>query len=203
MSQHDPHDEHSSFIKTPKQLIVVVVLAFVVPVLGIALIASIAFKSLDPHGVAASDETVAKRLKPVGEVAMGEGQIPPEADAAKAGAAAPAAPAVVPAAGAVPAGAAGAGAAPGPAAAAAPAGGAGKGKATYDQVCAVCHAAGVAGAPKMGDKAAWAARLKQGMDTLHASALKGKGAMPPKGGNTALSDADVMAAVDYMAGASK
>ena len=67
----------------------------------------------------------------------------------------------------------------------------------------MCHAAGVAGAPKFGDKAAWAPRLKQGLDALHASALKGKGAMPPKGGNMSLSDEAVKAAVDYMANAAK
>ena len=75
---------------------------------------------------------------------------------------------------------------------------AGKGKATYDAVCTVCHAAGVAGAPKSGDKDAWAPRIKQGADALYQAALKGKGAMPPKGGNTAVPDADVKAAVDYM-----
>ena len=67
----------------------------------------------------------------------------------------------------------------------------------------VCHGAGIAGAPKFGDKAAWAPRLKTGIDTLHSNALKGKGAMPPKGGNGALSDDEVKAAVDYMAAAAK
>jgi len=70
----------------------------------------------------------------------------------------------------------------------------------YDATCNVCHAAGVAGAPKTGDKAQWAARLKAGMSALYASSIKGKNAMPPKGGNLALSDADVNAAVDYMVG---
>ena len=55
----------------------------------------------------------------------------------------------------------------------------------------------------MGDKAAWAPRLKTGIDALYASALKGKAAMPPKGGNASLPDADVKAAVDYMAAAAK
>jgi cytochrome c5 len=64
----------------------------------------------------------------------------------------------------------------------------------------VCHAAGVAGAPKAGDKAQWAPRLKAGMSALYASSIKGKNAMPPKGGNLALTDADVNAAVDYMVG---
>jgi len=77
------------------------------------------------------------------------------------------------------------------------------GKKVYDTTCMVCHASGVAGAPKYGDKAAWAPRLKAGVDALYASALKGKAAMPPKGGNSALADADVKAAVDYMVAAAK
>jgi len=77
------------------------------------------------------------------------------------------------------------------------------GKSTYDKTCMACHSTGAAGAPKLGDKAAWAPRLKQGIAALHASALKGKGAMPPKGGNTGLPDDAVKAAVDYMAAAAK
>jgi cytochrome c5 len=77
------------------------------------------------------------------------------------------------------------------------------GKKIYDTTCVACHGAGVAGAPKFGDKAAWAPRLAQGVDALYNSALHGKNAMPPKGGNTTLADADVKAAVDYMASAAK
>jgi cytochrome c oxidase subunit 2 len=77
------------------------------------------------------------------------------------------------------------------------------GKGTYDTTCVACHGTGAAGAPKLGDKAAWAPRLKQGAAVLHDHAIKGKGAMPPKGGNMALSDAAVKAAVDYMAAAAK
>jgi cytochrome c5 len=69
--------------------------------------------------------------------------------------------------------------------------------ALYTQACAVCHAAGVANAPKLGDKAAWAPRLAAGVDGLTASAIKGKGAMPPKGGSAA-SEADIKAVVTYM-----
>ena len=69
--------------------------------------------------------------------------------------------------------------------------------ALYTQICQTCHASGVAGAPKVGDKAAWAPRLAQGVDGLTASAIKGKNAMPPKGGSTA-SDADIKAVVAYM-----
>ncbi|MBL0289967.1 MAG: cytochrome c5 family protein [Betaproteobacteria bacterium] len=92
-------------------------------------------------------------------------------------------------------------AAPVAVAAAAPA--AADGKKVYDTACVACHATGVAGAPKFADKAAWAPRLKTGADALYASALKGKGAMPAKGGNAALSDAEVKASVDYMTAAAK
>jgi len=77
------------------------------------------------------------------------------------------------------------------------------GKQVYDTTCMACHATGAAGAPKLGDKAAWAPRLKTGVDALYAAALKGKAAMPAKGGNASLPDADVKAAVDYMLAAAK
>ena len=76
------------------------------------------------------------------------------------------------------------------------------GEALYKQTCFACHATGAANAPKLGDKAAWAPRIKQGMPALMQSALKGKGAMPPKGGSSA-PDAQVQAAVEYMVNASK
>jgi cytochrome c5 len=63
------------------------------------------------------------------------------------------------------------------------------------QVCSACHATGAAGAPKTGDKAAWGPRIAQGMDALYTSALNGKGAMPARGGNPALSDDEVKSAV--------
>lgn len=72
------------------------------------------------------------------------------------------------------------------------------GKGIYDATCAACHTAGIAGAPRTGDAAAWSARLGAGINTLYASAIKGKGAMPPKGGNAALTDAQVMAAVNHI-----
>lgn len=79
------------------------------------------------------------------------------------------------------------------------------GKTTYDSACASCHAGGVAGAPKLGDKAAWAKRIAQGMDKLHEVGLKGKPgtAMMAKGGQAGLKDDAVKAAVDYMVSKSK
>jgi cytochrome c5 len=288
MSEHDSH-EHSSFIKTPKQLIAVIVLSFLVPVLVIAMLASLASRGVEQDPARYTDEAVAQRLKPVGEVvvtaaggasAVRTGQQVTEAvcaachatgalNAPKIGDAKAWAPLIkeghahltetaikgirqmpprggnpdlsdvevgravaymanqsgakftepaAPAAPAAPAQAAGAAPAPAPAAAtvaAAPAGatasapatgaagGAAQGKSVYDSACVACHGAGVAGAPKTGDKAAWAPRMKQGMPALYEAAMKGKGAMPPKGGNMALSDADVKAAVDFLASQAK
>lgn len=124
---------------------------------------------------------------------------PKAPDGATPATAAQAAPAAAPA----PAPAPVAVAAPAPAvvAAAAPAA-AGDGEALYKKTCQACHATGVLNAPKFGDKAAWAPRIATGVDTLHANAIKGKNAMPPRGGTTA-SDAAVRGAVDFMVNAAK
>jgi cytochrome c5 len=77
----------------------------------------------------------------------------------------------------------------------------GAGKSLYGKTCALCHAAGVAGAPKPGDKEDWAPRIAQGMDTLNKHAIEGftgkKGQMPARGGSSA-SDEEMKAAVSYM-----
>jgi cytochrome c5 len=166
MSQNEHDSEHESPIKTPKQLITVIVLAFLVPVLLIVLLSQFVanMRSVDMDSAAMTSDAVAKRLKPAGELTIAE------ADAS---------------------------AAPGAAA------GKPDGRKIYESTCTACHGAGIAGAPKAGDKAAWAPRLKAGMNALYASALKGKNAMPPKGGNSALADADVKAAVDYLASLAK
>ncbi len=83
---------------------------------------------------------------------------------------------------------------------AAPADASANGEKIYKATCFACHDVGVAGAPKLGDKAAWDARIATGKDALYASSINGKNAMPPKGGNAALADADIKAAVDYMVG---
>jgi cytochrome c5 len=137
---------------------------------------------VDADDPSMSAEAIARRLAPVARVA-----IDPNAQAA---------PAMAAPAAAAPA------AAPAPAAAKTADAGA-AGKSTYDSACAVCHAAAVAGAPKLGDKGAWGPRIAAGKPALYNAALKGKGAMPPKGGNTALSDDAVKAAVDYMLAAAK
>ena len=285
-------EEHGNFIKTPKQLIIVVGLSFVVPVVAILLLSQLMTTNKRLR-VGESPVMVAERVKPIGELAIagpkvllsgdklydlqcktchegGLANAPKFGDTAawskviaqgqataiqhaiagirgmparggnpeltdeevaggvvfmanKAGAkwkapelkmpsaapamaaassAGPAAGAAAPAA-ALPAMPAPTPAAAAPATAMASAAAGGNGKQIYDTTCMVCHAAGVAGAPKMGDKVAWSVRIKQGMDTLYAGAIKGKNAMPPKGGNVALSDADVKSAVDYMVAQSK
>ncbi|HEY6822300.1 MAG TPA: c-type cytochrome [Burkholderiales bacterium] len=155
MSADIDHDPHSSFIKTPQQLIVVVLLAFLIPIIGIILIVQLVISkpSADPNAL--TPESVAERLQPVGHVEFAAG-----------GAAA---------------------------------GGARSGEQVVKEVCSTCHQAGVAGAPKIGDTAAWAPRIKQGLNALIASATKGKGAMPPKGGNASLSDDEVARAVVFLA----
>jgi len=263
MSAETEHDQHSSFIKTPQQLIVVILLSFLVPILGIVLLVQLVISkpSADPNAL--TPESVAARLQPVGHVEFaaagggaggksgeqvfksvctachtagvagapkvgdkaawaprikqglngllasatkGKGSMPPKGGDAslsddelaraivymanQSGAkfkepAAPKAAAAAPAQ----APASGGGQQQGAAA---------DGKKVFDGTCTACHTAGVAGAPKLGDKAAWAPRIKTGIDALMQSALKGKGAMPPKGGNAALSDAEVRAAIEYM-----
>jgi cytochrome c5 len=77
------------------------------------------------------------------------------------------------------------------------------GKTVYDKTCAMCHATGVANAPKLGDKAAWAPRTGVGKEALVATVLKGKGAMPPKAGFADLKEHEIKAALEFMLAALK
>ncbi|MDA1117359.1 MAG: c-type cytochrome [Proteobacteria bacterium] len=81
------------------------------------------------------------------------------------------------------------------------------GQQVYQASCVACHGGGIAGAPKVNDKGQWAKRIAKGVDTLYASAVNGvqgsAGVMPAKGGNPALSNAEVKAAVDFMVARSK
>ncbi|MBI2771785.1 MAG: cytochrome c5 family protein [Burkholderiales bacterium] len=117
-------------------------------------------------------------------------------------AAAPATTAQAPAAAVTPVATAMPAAAAAPAAAVAQPVAAASGEGLFKQACAACHMTGVANAPKFGDKAAWAPRVKQGLPVLVETVIKGKGAMPPKGGTTA-SEPEIRAAVQYMVNAAK
>ena len=201
MTSHDPRSAHDGE-SNPIHGAIMVTLGAVAVVIAIVMLANFAvgvYGSRDLKGhPSMSAEAVAKRIAPVAQV-----NVDPNA-------AAPATAAPAPAAGAPAAGAPAAAAPPAtpapatpPAAPAKVAAAGGAGKSTYESTCQVCHAAGVAGAPKLGDKAAWAPRIAQGVAALHNSALKGKGAMPAKGGNATLPDDAVTAAVDYMVAAAK
>lgn len=184
MSANDPttaHEEaHTGPIKTPKQLLTAVFFSFVVPIFAmIGLVLYVTSGNKPSAGANDTEQAVAQRIQKIGKVVIGDASTLPPAETAAASSA-PGAPAQV--------------------AAAAPS--AGAGEALYKQVCQACHAAGVLGSPKFGDKAAWAPRIQTGLDTLTTSALKGKNSMPPKGGSTA-SDADVRSAVEYMVNAAK
>ncbi|HEX4942806.1 MAG TPA: c-type cytochrome [Usitatibacteraceae bacterium] len=193
---------HSDAVKAnpdshPLKLAIWIVIGAVALIVGIILLAQFAIgvyggRSLE-NDPAMAREALAKRIAPVARL-----QVETAAAAAPAGAPA-AAPAGAPVTQGPKVATVAAPAAPAAAAKAAKA----DGKKVYDTTCMACHSTGVAGAPKLGDKAAWAPRIATGLDALYGSALKGKAAMPPKGGNAALPDADVKAAVDYMVGGSK
>ena len=148
------HEQHSSFIKTPQQLVVVILLSFIVPVVSIVLLVKLVLSQPHADANALTQESVAARIQPVARVEFG-------AAAAKPGAR--------------------------------------QGEDIVKATCAACHQAGVANAPKIGDRASWAPHLKQGLNGLVASAIKGKGAMPPKGGDASLTDQEVTRAVIFMA----
>ncbi len=150
------HDEHSSFIKTPQQLITVVVLSFVVPILGIIMIVQLVLNKPKADPGALTPEAVAARIQPVGKVEFG---------------------------------AAGAAAGAGPR----------SGEEIVKTVCAACHVAGVANAPKIGDKAGWAASLKRGLPEMLKTVISGKGAMPPRAGAADATDLELTRAIIHMA----
>ena len=181
---HDPIEDN---IEThPVKLAISVALGAIALVIAIILTVQLAVGFYGSRPIkddpGMSDKAIGKRLAPVAKLAVDPNAPPPAPAAAAAPAPVAAAPAATPAKAA-----------------------AGGGKATYDATCAVCHNAGVANAPKAGDKAAFATRLKAagGKEGLYASVIKGKGAMPAKGGNASLSDDAVKAAVDYLVATAK
>ncbi|MGH8684354.1 MAG: c-type cytochrome [Nitrosospira sp.] len=182
MSGTEDGEGHSSGINTPKQLVTVLLAAFVFPVTIILLLAQFVTGDvpIDQDNPIFSDAAVERRLKPVGVLVVASDS--PQPDGKLEGADQPANEIV---------------------ASAAATGSVEKIKTIYTASCAACHTTGAAGAPKLGDKSTWAPRIKIGMDTLYNSALKGKNAMPAKGGNVSLSDDDVKAVVDYMVSQAK
>ncbi|AUT45756.1 cytochrome c5 family protein [Achromobacter sp. AONIH1] len=157
MSNQQEHiEEHSSPIKTPKQLIVTAILAFVVPIGIIILLVNMVVSGTKVG--AGSDtltpEAVTKRIAPVAGFELVDANAPKVFKT---------------------------------------------GEQVFAAVCTACHTAGVAGAPKIGDNAAWAPFIKAGYESLLNVALHGKGGMPAKGGNPTLSDYEVARAVVYMA----
>lgn len=157
MSNEQEHiEEHSSPIKTPKQLIVTIVLAFVVPIAIIILLVNMVVTGTKTGAGsdALSGEAVARRIAPVAGFELVDANAPKVFKT---------------------------------------------GEQVFATVCTACHTAGVAGAPKPGDNAAWAPFIKAGYDEMMKVALHGKGGMPAKGGNPALSDYEVARAVVYMA----
>ena len=159
-------EEHGNLVNTPKQLIVICVLALVIPVaisiLGAQLISG--SKHID---ASESKKSVQQRIKPVGELVKYDGAPPPAATVVAVVAKAK------------------------------------SGEEVYTGACVACHGAGIAGAPKTGDKAVWAPRIAQGAATLYEHAIKGFKTMPAKGGQVALSDDEVKTAVDYQVAKSK
>ena len=145
-------DQHDSPIKTPRQLITIVVLAFVVPITLMALLSQLVTSRVE--GLHENQDAVLARIKAVGEVTI----------------AAPSGP---------------------------------KGQATgeqvYNQVCKTCHEGGLAGAPKVGDKAAWAKVIAQGQATAVSHAISGIRGMPAKGGNPDLENVEVERGAVFMA----
>ncbi len=190
-------DDHQSFIKSPRQLIVVVALAFTVPVVVITLFAKfVSTTTRTGAGVdSMSAEAIEARLQPVGRLEVQGPGTSPAAAAPGAAAASPAASSAATTAATAPADGS-----PAPAAAVQAAASA-EGEKIYRASCALCHDAGIAGAPKFGDKAAWGPRIEQGLDVLKKNATQGIRTMPARGGNASLSDAQVHAAVEYLAGA--
>ena len=157
MSNEQEHiEEHSSPIKTPKQLIVTIILSFVVPIAIIILLVNLVVSGtkVGAGSDTLSNEAITKRIAPVAGFSLVDANAPKVFKT---------------------------------------------GEQVFTAVCTACHTAGVAGAPKIGDNAAWAPFIQSGFDAMMNVALHGKGGMPAKGGNPTLSDFEVARAVVYMA----
>ena len=154
MSDTHTDEAHTGPIKTPKQLLVTSILAFVVPVfIIIGLVMYVSSGHKPAAGADNLERAVAERIQKVGSVEIRDANRPLRT-----------------------------------------------GEEVFKAQCSACHAAGVAGAPKFGDAAAWAPRIQTGFDALVQSALKGKNAMPPQSGGD-FNDTEIARSVAYMANA--
>lgn len=156
MSNTQPHEDHHSPIKTPKQLIVTIVLSFILPVIIIILLVQLVTTG-DQVGAGSNTltpEAIQKRIAPVAKLELVDVSGPKIFKT---------------------------------------------GVQVYKAACAGCHDAGAAGAPKFADATAWAGPNATGLQSMVASVIKGKGAMPAKGGNPSLDDFEIERAVVYMA----
>ena len=151
-NSHDQHEAHTGPVKTPKQMLLLSVASFVIPVfIIIGLVFYVTSFNKEAPGAGDADRALAQRIQKVGMVEVRDANRPLKS-----------------------------------------------GEEVYKAQCTACHASGAAGAPKFGDVAAWAPRIKQGFETLVNSALKGKGAMGAQGGGD-FNDTEIARAVAFMA----
>jgi cytochrome c5 len=151
-NSHDQHEAHTGPVKTPKQMLLLSLASFIIPVfIIIGLVFYVTSANKTAPGSSDAERAVAERIQKVGTVEVRDANRPLRA-----------------------------------------------GEEVYKAQCAACHAAGAAGAPKLGDAGAWGARIKQGLDTLVTSAIKGKGAMGAQAGGD-FNDTEIARAVVYMA----
>ena len=153
-NSHDQHEAHTGPVKTPKQMLLLSLASFIIPVfIIIGLVFYVTSANKTAPGSSDAERALAQRIQKVGSVEIRDANRPLRA-----------------------------------------------GEEVYKAQCVACHASGAAGAPKFGDAGAWGARIKQGLDTLVTSALKGKGAMGAQGGG-AYDDVEIARAVVHIANA--
>ena len=149
---HDQHEAHTGPVKTPKQMLLLSLASFIIPVfIIIGLVFYVTSANKTAPGSSDSEKSLAQRIQKVGTVEIRDANRPLKA-----------------------------------------------GEEVYKAQCLACHAAGAAGAPKFADVAAWSPRIKQGLETLVNSSLKGKGAMGAQAGGE-FNDIEIARAVVYLA----
>jgi len=151
-NSHDQHEAHTGPVKTPKQMLLLSLASFIIPVfIIIGLVFYVTSANKPAAGAVDTEKATAQRIQKIGSVEIRDANRPLKA-----------------------------------------------GEDVYKAQCVACHGSGAAGAPKFADTAAWGARIKQGLDTLVTSALKGKGAMGAQSGGD-FNDVEIARAVVYLA----